>query len=170
MLSLRFPNSSFRAKRGGGVVNHGQPPCRTGRPRLGPDQGPCKGGATDCGQGQPAREASGSQQGWPPLRPAPSPLLATGLAPGSSPLRAEVTPASTAACSVVPVRGADYRTPARDCCPRPALSPAGATAPIVGVAAPWQSGCRWARAVAASVGAVVTATAKRGQEGLGHPF
>ncbi|RRT53000.1 hypothetical protein B296_00044515 [Ensete ventricosum] len=53
------------------------------------------------------------------------------------------------------------KMPASGCRPWPALPP-------VGVAAPWQSDCRWARAAAAYTGAA--ATVQRGQEGLGHPF
>ncbi|RWW58400.1 hypothetical protein BHE74_00034736, partial [Ensete ventricosum] len=61
--------------------------------------------------------------------------------------------------------------PTRGCCPRLALPPVGAATSTTGVAAPWQGGCRWARAVAACVGAATaTTTAQMGQEWLGHPF
>ncbi|RRT49275.1 hypothetical protein B296_00017800 [Ensete ventricosum] len=66
----------------------------------------------------------------------------------------------TTACSTAPVRG---------CHPQPALLLVGAAAPAVGVAAPWQSGCRWVRAVVACTGATAAAT-QRGQEGLRRHF
>ncbi|RZS19565.1 hypothetical protein BHM03_00051978 [Ensete ventricosum] len=37
-------------------------------------------------------------------------------------------------------------------CQRPALSPAGAVAPVAGVAAPWQGGCRPQMATVAYAG------------------
>ncbi|RWW55742.1 hypothetical protein BHE74_00037590 [Ensete ventricosum] len=61
MLPLRFPNSDIIAKRGGGVVNHGQAVAKA----------PCK-GVADCGQSQPAREADDARRGSSPQgRPAP---------------------------------------------------------------------------------------------------
>ncbi|RRT37032.1 hypothetical protein B296_00041019 [Ensete ventricosum] len=46
--------------------------------------------------------------------------------------------------------------PERGCHPRPALPPAGAVTPVIGVAAPWQGGCRPQRAVVAYIGAAAT--------------
>ncbi|RWV94903.1 hypothetical protein GW17_00042520 [Ensete ventricosum] len=54
---------------------------------------------------------------------------------------------------------ADCRVPARGCRPWPALPPVGATVPAAVIVAPWQGGCRQARAVAAWAGAAM-ATAK----------
>ncbi|RWV91397.1 hypothetical protein BHE74_00052931 [Ensete ventricosum] len=99
---------------------------------------PCK-GATGCNQGQPAREASDARRG--------------------PRLLAEAPPPGTAACSATPARGPSCRMLARGCHPRPALPPAGATAPAAGVAAPWQGDCRWARATVACAGATAAAAA-----------
>ncbi|RZS00246.1 hypothetical protein BHM03_00029911 [Ensete ventricosum] len=69
-----------------------------------------------------------------------------------------------------PARKGGQRMPTRSCRPRPTLPPVGEATPAAGVAVPWQSDyrwaraavpwqsdCRWARAVAACAGAATTA-------------
>ncbi|RWV97098.1 hypothetical protein GW17_00040138 [Ensete ventricosum] len=53
---------------------------------------------------------------------------------------------------------------------RKGLLPVGATAPVVGVAAPCQGDCQRARATTARIGAATTTATQRGTEGLGHPL
>ncbi|RWW26912.1 hypothetical protein GW17_00008685 [Ensete ventricosum] len=128
--SIRFPNSGIRAKAARRRGDQPRSASMLGRlptsiPRLWP---PYK-GATGYGQGQPAREVSGARKGQR--------------------LWVEVPPVGTTACSAVPVRGGGCRTPARGYRLRPTLPPTGAAAPAAEVAAPWQGGYRWARAVVA---------------------
>ncbi|RWW28612.1 hypothetical protein GW17_00006899 [Ensete ventricosum] len=141
MLPLRFPNSGIRDKR------------RQQRRRV--VKAPYK-GAAGCGQGQPKWETSGTRKGRR--------------------LQAEESPTGTTDCGqpvgATTAHGYDRLRPARrgDNRPReqplaarrpplgwPALSPAGAMTPAVGVAAPWQGGCQRARVAVACAGpAVVT--------------
>ncbi|RWW38586.1 hypothetical protein BHE74_00056168 [Ensete ventricosum] len=53
-------------------------------------------------------------------------------------LKGRQPPAGTPACSATPAKGASCMAPARGCRPRSTLSPAGVTAPVVGVAADGQ--------------------------------
>ncbi|RRT39589.1 hypothetical protein B296_00044104 [Ensete ventricosum] len=59
------------------------------------------------------------------------------------------------AYSAMPVKGVDYRIPARDCRLRPTLPLAEAT-PTVGVIAPWQSDCQRTRTTVAYAGITTT--------------
>ncbi|RRT54906.1 hypothetical protein B296_00016322 [Ensete ventricosum] len=106
-------------------------------------------------QGQPVREASVARKGSNP-QGRPAPLAGAVARRGGTCGHGRLRPAC---------KGGS-RPQAH---PLVARRPQGAVAPAIGVAAPWQGGCRCARAAAVCVRVVVaTTTAKMGQEGFSH--
>ncbi|RWV85350.1 hypothetical protein BHE74_00026100 [Ensete ventricosum] len=150
----RFPKSGIRAK---ATRRGGQPPCKAGH---------CKGTA-GCSQGQPAREVGAAHRGSSPQG---RPVTLAGVvalrsdAYGHNWLRPAHKGGSRSRAHPLTAQRLQ-RGPAE-------RRPQGAAAPTVGVATPWQGGCRLARAVVACAGAAATvaAAAQMGQEGLGHSF
>ncbi|RWW84467.1 hypothetical protein BHE74_00006926 [Ensete ventricosum] len=157
MHPLRFPNGSIRAKVFVRKISFKLRVMRLNRVELFYALVAAKVGAA-CGGGAATCMLSACRG---------SPLLATckGLPATARPpargghLRARPTAANPQgrSATVSPLGPIGSGQLARGCRSRPALPPTGAAAPVVGVAAPWQCGCRPQRATAACAGVAAAA-------------